>query len=64
MKQAFHFTAQAGHGIDIIYDAIESLKALKSLHKEQIGMELDISHELEGIRENLNALAKLTEEEQ
>ena len=64
MKQAFQFAAQSGGGIKEIYDAIEGLKALKRQHKEQLGIELDISHELETIKSNLKDLGRLAEEEQ
>ena len=64
MKQAFQFAAQSGGGIKEIYDAIEGLKTLKRRHKEQLGIELDISHELETIKSNLKDLGRLAEEEQ
>jgi len=56
------YNAQAGGGIIAICDAIEGLKAWKREHKEQTGMDLDISGDLEGIRSNLNDLIKITEE--
>lgn len=62
MKQVFQFSAQAGGGIKEIYEAIEELKKLKILHKEQLGLDLDISHELEGITENLKVLIAKAEE--
>ena len=55
------YTAQAGGGIKEIYDAIEGLKLWKREYEEGTGIELDISHELEGIRSNLNDLIQLTE---
>lgn len=62
MKQAFKFSAQAGGGIKEIYEAIEGLKELKKVHKKQLCLDLDISHELEGIAENLRVLIAKAEE--
>lgn len=55
--------AQAGGGLKQICDAIQGLKAWKREYKEKLDMELDISHELEGIRGNLRDLIRLTEKE-
>ena len=55
--------AQAGGGIKQICDAIEGLKAWKREYEQKTGIELDISHELEGIRSNLRDLIRLTEAE-
>jgi len=63
MKRTVDFEAQAGGGLKQICDAIEGLKAWKKEYKEKIGMELDISHELEGIRSDLKDLIRLTEAE-
>lgn len=62
MKQAFQFSGQAGGGIKEIYEAIEGLKQLKRQHKEQLDRDLDISHELEAIKENLEVLIAKAEE--
>ena len=62
MKQVFQFSAQAGGGIKEIYDAIEGLKQLKEQHKEYLGMTLDISHELDTLKENLKVLITKAEE--
>jgi len=53
---------QAVRGIKQICDAIEGLKARKREYKEQTGMDLDISDDLEGIRSHLNDLIQITEE--
>ena len=55
--------AQAGSGLKQICDAIQGLKAWKREYKEKLDMELDISHELEGIRGNLRDLIRLTEKD-
>lgn len=55
------YRAQAGGGVKAICDAIEGLKAWKRQYKEETGIELDISHELKSIKENLEALIQLTE---
>ena len=54
--------AQAGGGLKQICDAIQGLKAWKREYKEKLDMELDISHELEGIRSDLRDLIRLTED--
>ena len=63
MKQSFQFSAQAGGGMKDIYEAIEGLKTLKKEHKEQLGMDLDISVQLKGIKVNLESLVRLTEKQ-
>ena len=61
MKKTFEFAAQAGGAINEIHGAIEGLKELKEEYKEKLGMELDISVDLKGIKENLEALVRLVE---
>ena len=61
-NKTIDLTAQAGGGITQICDAIEGLKIWKRQYEEGTGIELDITHELEGIRSNLNDLIQLTEE--
>jgi len=61
MKRIVDFSAQAGGGLMQICDAIEGLKAWKREYEEKTGIELDITHELEGIRGDLRDLIRLTE---
>ena len=53
---------QAVRGTKQICDAVEGLKAWKREYKEQTGMDLNISDDLEGIRSNLKDLIQITEE--
>ena len=61
MKKPFEFAAQAGRAINKIYGAIQGLNELKKEYKEKLGIELDISADLKGIKENLEALVRLAE---
>ena len=62
-NKTIDLNAQAGSGLKQICDAIQGLKAWKREYKEKLDMELDISHELEGIRGNLRDLIRLTEKD-
>ena len=61
-NKTIDLNAQAGSGLKQICDAIQGLKAWKREYKEKLDMELDISHELEGIRSDLRDLIRLTED--
>ena len=56
------FNAQAGSGVRAICDAIEGLKTWKREYENKTGIKLDITPELEGIKDNLRDLIRLTED--